>query len=119
VPEPRPALSVSRALENQRVERSPVEQRRALAVVRPMPSAAAVESAADFTPAPALPVPPPVMAEPTRPADVRPADAETDEVPFFRKVLAQHATDDSGGYGPNWSGVDDYDIPTVLRKQMD
>ena len=24
-----------------------------------------------------------------------------------------------GGYGPNWSGVDDFDIPTVLRKQMD
>ena len=123
-PEPRPALSVSRSLENQRVERSPVEQRRALAVVRPMPSAAAVESAADFTPAPALPVPPPILNEPTRsadprPADVRPADNESEEVPFFRKVLAQHATDDSGGYGPNWSGVDDYDIPTVLRKQMD
>ncbi len=27
--------------------------------------------------------------------------------------------DDPGGYGPNWSNVDDYDIPTVLRKQMD
>lgn len=26
---------------------------------------------------------------------------------------------DPGGYGPNWSAVDDYDIPTVLRKQMD
>ena len=51
--------------------------------------------------------------------DSKPADEETDEVPFFRKVLAQHSTDDSGGYGPNWSGVDDYDIPTVLRKQMD
>ena len=44
---------------------------------------------------------------------------EDDEVPFFKKVLAQHAMEDSGGYGPNWSGVDDYDIPTVLRKQMD
>ena len=27
--------------------------------------------------------------------------------------------DDPNGFGPNWSNVDDYDIPTVLRKQMD
>ena len=27
--------------------------------------------------------------------------------------------EDPGGFGPNWSNVDDYDIPTVLRKQMD
>ena len=42
-----------------------------------------------------------------------------EEIPFFRKVLAQSTTDQSGGYGPNWSGVDDFDIPAVLRKQMD
>jgi cell division protein FtsZ len=42
------------------------------------------------------------------------------EVPFYRKVLAQGSRgDDPGGFGPNWSNVDDYDIPTVLRKQMD
>ena len=46
-------------------------------------------------------------------------EAESEEVPFFRRVLAENMTEDSGGYGPNWSGVDDYDIPTVLRKQMD
>jgi cell division protein FtsZ len=70
----------------------------------------------------AAPAPPPVAVV----ADARvfeskvaAAPEETDEVPFFRKVLAQSTTDDSGGYGPNWSGVDDYDIPTVLRKQMD
>ena len=40
-------------------------------------------------------------------------------VPFYRKVLAQNQPEDPGGYGPNWSNVDDYDIPTVLRKQMD
>lgn len=40
------------------------------------------------------------------------------EVPFYRKVLA-HGHEDNGGFGPNWSNVDDYDIPTVLRKQMD
>ena len=27
--------------------------------------------------------------------------------------------DDSGGYGPNASSRDDFDIPTVLRRQMD
>jgi cell division protein FtsZ len=41
------------------------------------------------------------------------------EVPFYRKAMAQSRTDDSGGWGPNWSNVDDFDIPTVLRKQMD
>lgn len=41
------------------------------------------------------------------------------EVPFYRKVLAHRQSEDPGGFGPNWSNVDDYDIPTVLRKQMD
>ncbi len=42
------------------------------------------------------------------------------EIPFYKKVLAQGSRgDDPGGFGPNWSNVDDYDIPTVLRKQMD
>ncbi len=41
------------------------------------------------------------------------------DVPFYRKVLAQGRGEDPGGFGPNWSNVDDYDIPTVLRKQMD
>jgi hypothetical protein len=27
--------------------------------------------------------------------------------------------DDPNGFGPNWSNVDVYDIPTVLRKEMD
>ena len=44
---------------------------------------------------------------------------KSEEIPFFRKVLAQSTTDQSGGYGPNWSSVDDFDIPAVLRKQMD
>ena len=69
------------------------------------------------SPAPAAPAPPPMWR--SRGPPTRPADEDNDEVPFFKKVLAQHTTDDSGGYGPNWSGVDDYDIPTVLRKQMD
>ncbi len=55
----------------------------------------------------------PPVAEPKR-------DEATAEVPFYRKVLAQGTRgDDPGGFGPNWSNVDDYDIPTVLRKQMD
>ena len=57
-------------------------------------------------------------AEPVE-AEERPEEHGGDEVPFFRRVLAENMTEDSGGYGPNWSGVDDYDIPTVLRKQMD
>jgi cell division protein FtsZ len=53
--------------------------------------------------------------------EVRPEPQEEaePEIPFYRKVLAHRQTEDSGGFGPNWSNVDDYDIPTVLRKQMD
>jgi len=58
---------------------------------------------------------------PPRTAPPEPARAEgAADVPFYRKVLAQGARgDDPGGFGPNWSNVDDFDIPTVLRKQMD
>ncbi|MEO8275569.1 MAG: cell division protein FtsZ [Thermoanaerobaculia bacterium] len=57
----------------------------------------------------------------SRPPSAEPKREEaTNEVPFYRKVLAQGSRgDDPGGFGPNWSNVDDYDIPTVLRKQMD
>jgi hypothetical protein len=41
------------------------------------------------------------------------------DVPFYRKAIAHARPDDPNGFGPNWSNVDDYDIPTVLRKQMD
>ena len=42
------------------------------------------------------------------------------DAPFLNgKLLAGSRPDDQGGFGPNWSGVDDYDIPTVLRKQVD
>jgi cell division protein FtsZ len=47
--------------------------------------------------------------EPSSPADI----------PFYRKAMANVRGDDPNGFGPNWSNVDDYDIPTVLRKQMD
>jgi cell division protein FtsZ len=46
-------------------------------------------------------------------------EEENEEIPFYRKVIAQAQEDDPNGYGPNWSNVDDFDIPTVLRKQMD
>jgi cell division protein FtsZ len=39
--------------------------------------------------------------------------------PFYRKSFPRARRDDPGGYGPNWSNADDYDIPTFLRKQMD
>jgi hypothetical protein len=46
-------------------------------------------------------------------------ERDTADVPFYRKAIAHGRGDDPGGFGPNWSNVDDYDIPTVLRKQMD
>jgi cell division protein FtsZ len=48
-----------------------------------------------------------------------PGERPLDEIPFYRKAIAHNQGDDPGGFGPNWSNVDDYDIPTVLRKQMD
>ena len=59
----------------------------------------------------------PVERHAARPAE--PVADEEPEVPFYRKVLAHRHAEESGGFGPNWSNVDDYDIPTVLRKQMD
>ena len=47
------------------------------------------------------------------------AEKKEEDIPFYRKVIAQTQQDDPNGYGPNWSNVDDFDIPTVLRKQMD
>ncbi len=41
-----------------------------------------------------------------------PTAARTTRAPFLRG-------DDSGGFGPNASARDDFDIPTVLRRQMD
>jgi cell division protein FtsZ len=76
------------------------------------------------------PPPPPPAPSPAAPADTssrdldlvppEPEEHEVEEnVPFYRKMLAHNQPEDPGGYGPNWSNVDDYDIPTVLRKQMD
>ncbi len=49
----------------------------------------------------------------------QPRPEPPEKVPFYRKVIAQTRGEDPGGFGPNWSNVDDFDIPTVLRKQMD
>ena len=77
-------------------------------------------------PAPApQPSPVPASAEPSQEQPSPPvedpiaAGEASDDVPFYKKVIAQSHDEDSGGFGPNWSNVDDYDIPTVLRKQMD
>jgi cell division protein FtsZ len=51
--------------------------------------------------------------------EAEPPSREDEDVPFYRKAFAQSLPEDPNGYGPNWSNVDDYDIPTVLRKQMD
>jgi cell division protein FtsZ len=79
---------------------------------------------------PRLPAPPPIVAG--RPVAApapslaalpvqereEPEKSQAD-VPFYRKAIAHVRGDDPNGFGPNWSNVDDYDIPTVLRKQMD
>ena len=53
-------------------------------------------------------------------SDGNPAeDDDADESGFRDRLLAERHEIDPGGYGPNWRNVDDYDIPTVLRKQMD
>ena len=68
------------------------------------------------------PAPFPVEAtvEERRPAEpAEPIREEPQDIPFYRKVIAQGRDDDPNGFGPNWSNVDDFDIPTVLRKQMD
>ena len=71
---------------------------------------------------------PSLAATPIRPAAapaLAPAAKEEEpersaaDVPFYRKAIANVRGDDPNGFGPNWSNVDDYDIPTVLRKQMD
>lgn len=46
-------------------------------------------------------------------------DGDSDDSGFRDRLLAERHEIDPGGYGPNWRNVDDYDIPTVLRKQMD
>ncbi len=82
----------------------------------PMTQPAAPQPAA---PQPAMP-PQPAAPQPAMPPQpTAPPVEQEPEIPFYRKVLAQRQADDPGGYGPNWSNVDDYDIPTVLRKQMD
>ena len=78
---------------------------------RPQPAAAPPQPAAG--PPPAEPAPPAVERA------AEPSPQEPEEIPFYRKVIAQTQNEDPNGYGPNWSNVDDFDIPTVLRKQMD
>ena len=55
----------------------------------------------------------PLAAEPKREKRRRPRS------PSIARCWRGPSGDDPGGFGPNWSDVDDYDIPTVLRKQMD
>jgi cell division protein FtsZ len=50
------------------------------------------------------------------PASVAPVVHTEPERP---PAAAPRPAEDSHGFGPSWSNVDEYDIPTVLRKQMD
>ncbi len=132
---------------SQRRVETPAEVRSAVQAWRPSPEPAepatvaevtldpelepaALEPAAPDTAAPQPAAPQPAAPQPAAPQPAAPQPAapeappaappeEEAEIPFYRKVLANRQGDDPGGYGPNWSNVDDYDIPTVLRKQMD
>src|SRR5262249_14659381 len=48
-----------------------------------------------------------------------PFDEQTRTAPATRHQRPFLRGDDSGGFGPNASSRDDFDIPTVLRRQMD
>ncbi len=90
-------------------ERPPAEpERQQPTIYRQPPEPVASESVAEQP-----------LAAAEAPAPPQPAAEEQEQIPFYRKVLAERHGDDPGGYGPNWSSVDDYDIPTVLRKNMD
>jgi len=85
--------------------------------VAPSPSFYAPPPAPTPAPSPRF-APSPIAAKPAPPEP--PAAEPAEKVPFYKKVLAGATrSDDPSGYGPNWSQVDDYDIPTILRKQMD
>jgi cell division protein FtsZ len=61
-----------------------------------------------------------VAAPPAKPTAPEPKEEKSGKVPFYSRVLAGAGrSEDPGGFGPNWSNADDYDIPTILRKQMD
>ncbi len=71
-------------------------------------------------PLPAMPAAGPMLAAAAQPlASPEEPERTVADIPFYRKVIAHGRGEDPGGFGPNWSNVDDYDIPTVLRKQMD
>lgn len=59
------------------------------------------------------------QAEDTASEGVAAEDLDSGDADFRDRLLAERHKIDPGGFGPNWRNVDDYDIPTVLRKQMD
>ncbi|HPK66718.1 MAG TPA: cell division protein FtsZ, partial [Thermoanaerobaculia bacterium] len=65
------------------------------------------------------PLPASPQLRPVTPVSAAPR-AESPEVPIAARLAAsQRGGDDPGGFGPNWAAVDDYDIPAILRKQLD
>ncbi len=81
------------------------------------PSRAVTSSSSERQDQPGMRVEPEVSAKASTAKS--PGQQSLEEVPFYRKVIAQSRGEDPNGFGPNWSNVDDFDIPTVLRKQMD
>jgi cell division protein FtsZ len=58
-------------------------------------------------------------SRPTAPPSRLAPPAATPRRPAPLPTVGTIRGEDPGGFGPNWSAVDDYDIPTVIRKQMD
>lgn len=89
----------------------------------PQPLAGEAHPRSSFEAQPARETESPLRPQPRepqpRPEAREPQPEPKEEVPFYRKVIAQARGEDPNGFGPNWSNVDDFDIPTVLRKQMD
>jgi cell division protein FtsZ len=71
-------------------------------------------------PAPISPAAASAPPAPGKSPAAEPAPEPEGRTPWMKRVLAGGTrSDDPGGFGPNWSNVDDYDIPTILRKTMD
>ncbi len=89
------------------VEAAPIEGE-APPVAAPVASPEVIEAEPEPEPAPEAAAAPVEEEEPLQ-----------EKVPFYKKVIAHAHEEEAGEFGPNWGAVDDYDIPTVLRKTMD
>lgn len=94
------------------------EQREMVPAAAPPPPVAVEQSVSERPLARSIRIEDDTVTTLDTPAQLEPQE-DQEEIPFYRKFIAKSQPEDPGGFGPNWSNVDDFDIPTVLRKQMD